>query len=231
MGMCQNHILRGLDHKQELVQTPGNPRGGGGRVVSRGVKGSIHPIGLSLCAVPLDKSWNTSKSNAAVMMATEDPGADTEPKHADWTPKENEAIPGASINLHMPMLLIIHIHPLFISEKLKQTYNAIVTYCSKSVHSSKCTHEALLQQGLGVSGVLGGIFHRGDATGAHTFHAGASNPALVVDTNGSSISGTTPTPLAPVGDSTPTSTMPVGCPATIANPPASDPPTSTLGGK
>ncbi|KIK24236.1 hypothetical protein PISMIDRAFT_98860, partial [Pisolithus microcarpus 441] len=90
-------------------------------------------------------------------MGTEDPGADPEPKHADWTPEEVDALVRYLHGHHAERgdtgsfcqstyaNAADHIRPLLVSGKvkdhknvsikwgaLKQTYNAIVTYRSKS---------------------------------------------------------------------------------------------------
>ncbi|KIK15117.1 hypothetical protein PISMIDRAFT_115748, partial [Pisolithus microcarpus 441] len=89
-------------------------------------------------------------------MGTEDPGADPEPKHADWTPEEVDALVhylhrhrverGDTGSFHQSTYANTadHIRPLLVSGKvkdhknvsikwgaLKQTYNAIMTYRSK----------------------------------------------------------------------------------------------------
>ncbi|KIK17379.1 hypothetical protein PISMIDRAFT_15155 [Pisolithus microcarpus 441] len=191
----------------------------------------------------LVKLYHILESNIAALMGTEDPGADPEPKRADWTPEEVKDHKNVSIKWGV----------------LKQTYNTIVTYRSKSgEHWDN-------ERGANISGALAAeswskyvavkanaqmkpfrnkgweylefledIFPQGGATSTHAFHAGASNPVFTTNIDGSSVSGTTPTPIASIGDhgdSIPISVMPVGSLALIANPPTSDPPATTSGGK
>ncbi|KAI6038268.1 hypothetical protein EDC04DRAFT_2896677 [Pisolithus marmoratus] len=70
------------------------------------------------------------------------------------------------------------------------------------------------------------IFLQGGATGTHAFHAGASNPIVAANTNGSNISSSTPIPLASISDSIPISNVSVGSLAIISSPPTSNPPAS-----
>ncbi|KAI6006362.1 hypothetical protein EDC04DRAFT_2907927 [Pisolithus marmoratus] len=67
------------------------------------------------------------------------------------------------------------------------------------------------------------IFLQGGATGAHAFCAGASNPIISANTDGSNVSSSTPIPLTSISDSIPISNVSVGSPAIISNPPASNP--------
>ncbi|KAI5990585.1 hypothetical protein EDC04DRAFT_2911895 [Pisolithus marmoratus] len=134
---------------------------------------------------------------------------------------------------------------------LKQTYNAIVTYHSRSgehwdnecganigrvlVAESWSKYIAVKanihmkpfhNKGWEYLEFLEDIFLQGGATGAHAFHAGASNPIIAANTDGSNASSTTPIPVTFIGDSIPISNMSVGSLAIISNPPASNPPTS-----
>ncbi|KAI5997718.1 hypothetical protein EDC04DRAFT_2612515 [Pisolithus marmoratus] len=180
--------------------------------------------------------------NFAALMATEDPAVDTEPKCANWSAKEVE-----------------HIHPLHVAGKIKdhrkvlikwgaikQTYNAIITYCSKSGKHWDNEH------GTNISGALAGenwskyvavkanilmkpfhnkgweymeyledIFPQGGATGAHTFCAGTSQYTIPSASTDDSIS----TPIH--SHSTPvTSVASIGPAAPTSNLPASNPPIS-----
>ncbi|KAI6166486.1 hypothetical protein EDD17DRAFT_1753348 [Pisolithus thermaeus] len=175
---------------------------------------------------------------------------------------QNEMILGASVNLHMPISGKVKDHKNVLIKwgVLKQTYNAIgAVYIpthwdnehganisgvlaaeawSKYIAVKANTHmRPFRNKGWEYLEFMEDIFPQGGATGAHAFHAGASNPVFTTSTDGSSISGTTTTPVASISGCS--DSIPIPIPVTlafIANPPTSDPPTSnppttTLGGK